>query len=144
LRLAAGRPLSLAARGLLRSSLGSGDANALAGALKEMTEGIEGLTARLTALDSLEEALEAVLEMLRPYAGVDTPVEEMVRFLPEDGSLSSLLRSLTPALDLGDAMGRLPLARHGSPPEAQVMTAEVIGAAALADSIVVTDEFRAG
>ena len=69
-----------------------------------MTEGIEGLTARLTALDALEEALETVLEMLRPYAGVDTPVKELVRFLPEDGSLSGLLRSLSPAIDLGDAI----------------------------------------
>lgn len=144
LRLAAGRPLSLAARGLLRSSLATGDADAIAGALTEMTEGIEGLTARLTALDAVEAALETVLAMLRPYAGVDTPVEEMVRFLPEDGSLSSLLRSLSPAIDLGDEVGRLPLARHGSTTLAQVMTAEVIAAAAQSDAVVAIDDFGDG
>jgi putative ATP-dependent endonuclease of the OLD family len=144
LRLAAGRPLSLAARGLLRSSLASGDADVIADALKEMTEGIEGLTARLTALDALEEALETVLEILRPYAGVDTPVKELVRFLPEDESLSGLLRSLSPAIDLGDAIGRLPLARHGSTTAAQVMTAEVIAAAAQSDAVVAIDDFGDG
>jgi putative ATP-dependent endonuclease of OLD family len=144
LRLAAGRPLSLAARGVLRSSLASTDADAIAVALKEMTEGIEGLTARVTALDALEEALEAVLEMLRPYAGTDMPIEEMVRFLPEDGSLSGLLRSLSPAIDLGDAIGRLPLARHGSTTMAQVMTAELIAAAAQNDAVVAIDDFGDG
>lgn len=144
LRLAAGRPLNLAARGLLRSSLATGDADAIADALQEMTEGIEGLTTRLAGIDAIAEALEAVLATLRPYAEVDTPVGEMVRFLPEDGSLSGLLRSLSPAIDLGDEVGRLPLARHGSTTGAQVMTAELIAAAAQSDAAVVIDDFGDG
>lgn len=144
LRLAAGRPLSLAARGLLRSSLAAGDADAIADALREMTEDIEGLTTRLTGIDAVSEALETVLATLRPYAAVDTPIDEMVRFLPEDGSLSGLLRSLSPAIDLGDKMGRLPLARHGSTTVAQVMTGEVIAAASQSDAVVAIDDFGDG
>jgi putative ATP-dependent endonuclease of the OLD family len=144
LRLAAGRPLNLAARGLLRSSLATGDADAIADALQEMTEGMEGLTTRLARVDAIAEALETVLATLRPYADVDTPVEEMVRFLPEDGSLSGLLRSLSPAIDLGDQVGRLPLARHGSTAGAQVMTAELIAAAAQSEAVVAIDDFGDG
>jgi hypothetical protein len=144
LRLVAGRPLNLGSRGLLRSSLATGDAEAIADALKEMAEGIEGLTAQLTALDAVRQALEPVLTTLRSYAGVDTPVDEMLAFLPEDGSLSSLLRSLAPALDLGDAVGPLPLARHGSTTIAQVITAEVISAAGKSDAVVAIDDFGDG
>ncbi len=143
-RLAAGRPLSLGARGLLRSSLATQGAEAIASALKEMTEGMEGLAARLTAVDAMEEALESVLATLRPYAGVDAPVEYMVRFLPEDGSLSGFLRSLSPAIDLGDALGRLPSARHGSTTVVQVMAAEVITPAAKSDAVVAIDDFGDG
>jgi putative ATP-dependent endonuclease of OLD family len=144
IRLTTGRPLSLSARGMLRSSLTADDAQAIAAALHEMTEDIEGLTTKLTGIDAVAEAMETILATLRPYAGVDTPLAEMVRFLPEDGSLSGLLRSLSPAIDLGDSVGRLPLARHGSTTAAQVMAAEVIAAAGQSDAVVVVDDFGDG
>jgi putative ATP-dependent endonuclease of OLD family len=144
IRLTTGRPLSLSARGVLRSLLTADDAEAIATALQEMTADIEGLTTKIIGIDAVAEALEAVVATLRPYAGVDTPIADMVRFLPEDGSLWGLLRSLSPAIDLGDAVGRLPLARHGSSTIAQIMAAEVIAAAGQTDSIVVVDDFGDG
>lgn len=140
-RLAPGRPLNLAPRGLLRSALGVSEAEALGDALREMAEGIEGLSADLSQSAPVVGALEATINVLRPYLGVDAPVGDVVRFLPDDGSLAALLRALQPAFDLDDGAGHLALPRHGSTTSAQVSAAEAIATATPAHAVVVVDDY---
>ncbi len=106
-----------------------------------MSDGIEELSARLSRTTPVITALDGIVDALRPYLGVDAPVEDVVRFLPEGGSLSGLLRALSPALDLDDGAGHLPLARHGSTTAAQVASAEAIATGARYGAVVVVDDF---
>lgn len=140
-RLSGGRPLNLAPRGLLRSALTATEAEALDAALQEMREGIDRLSNDLASAVPVIAALTATIDVLRPYLGTDVPVEEIIRFLPDEGSLSGLLRALAPALDLGDEIGFLPLSRHGSTTHAQVAMAEAIATASHDQAVVVIDDF---
>jgi hypothetical protein len=140
-RLPGGRPLNLAPRGLLRSALTETEAEALDGALQDMREGIDRLSNDLASTVPVIAALTATIDLLRPYLGTDAPVEEIIRFLPDEGSLSGLLRALAPALDLGDDIGFLPLARHGSTMHAQVAMAEAIATASHDQAVVIVDDF---
>jgi hypothetical protein len=139
--LPGGRPLNLAPRGLLRSALTATEADALAQALQAMRDGIDRLSGDLAVAVPVIAALEETIEILRPYLETDAPVDEIVRFLPDEGSLSGLLRALTPALDLGDNVGFLPLFRHGSTTQSQVAMAEAIATASHAHAIVTVDDF---
>ena len=140
-RLVPGRPLNLAPRGLLRSAVGASDAEELGEALRRMADGIEKLSAELSQSDPVVHALAATVDVLRPYVGIDGPVADVVRFLPDDGSLAALLRALQPAFDLADGAEHLPLTRHGSTTSAQVSTAEAIATATPAHAIVVVDDY---
>jgi len=140
-RLPAGKPLNLAPRGLLRSALTATEADALDEALRQMREGIDQLSRDLAGAVPVIEALYVTIETLRPYLGTEAAVEEIVRFLPDDGSLSGLLRALAPALDLDDEAGFLPLDRHGSTTHAQVAMAEAIATASHEDAVVIVDDF---
>lgn len=140
-RLPGGKPLNLAPRGLLRSALTATEAEALGEALQEMREGIDRLSGDLALAVPVIAALDATIAILRPYIGTDVPVEEIVRFLPDEGSLSGLLRALAPALDLADEAGFLPLARHGSTTHSQVATAEAIATASHDQAVVTVDDF---
>jgi putative ATP-dependent endonuclease of OLD family len=140
-RLTTGRPLSLAARGALRASLDSTDADAVGDALREISHGIEQLSTKLSRAAPVITALDGIIEPLRAYLGVDYPVDELVLFLPEGGSLSALMRALAPALDLHDGAGHLPLARHGSTTLAQVASAEAIITSARSGAVILVDDF---
>lgn len=140
-RLQGGRPLNLAPRGLLRSALTATEAEALDAALGDMRNGIDLLSSNLASAVPVIAALTATIDLLRPYLGSDLPVEEIIRFLPDDGSLSGLLRALTPALDLGDEVGFHPLSRHGSTTHAQVAMAEAIATASHDRAVVIVDDF---
>jgi putative ATP-dependent endonuclease of the OLD family len=139
--LPGGRPLNLAPRGLLRLALTATEAEALNEALQGMRDGIDHLSGELALALPVIAALDATIEVLRPYLGSEAPVEEIVRFLPDEGSLSGLLRALTPALDLGDDVGFLPLVRHGSTTLSQVAMAEAIATASHEQAVVSIDDF---
>lgn len=140
-RLPGGRPLNLAPRGLLRSALSLTEADALAKALQEMRAGIDRLSGDLALALPVIAALVATIEVLRPYLETNSPAQDVVRFLPDEGSLSGLLRALSPALDLGDDVGFLPLSRHGSTTHAQVSMAEAIATSSHDRAIVTVDDF---
>lgn len=139
--LPGGRPLNLAPRGLLRSALTGTEAEALADALQAMRDGIDRLSGDLAVAVPVIAALEATIDILRPYLETEASVDEIVRFVPDEGSLSGLLRALTPALDLGDDIGFLPLSRHGSTTQSQIAMAEAIATASHAHAIVTVDDF---
>ncbi|MDA8358569.1 MAG: hypothetical protein M0Z95_20270 [Actinomycetota bacterium] len=140
-RLPGGRPLNLAPRGLLRSALSESEAEALTVALEEMRNGIDRLSGELALALPVIGALAATIDVLRPYLETDAPTPDVVRFLPDEGSLSGLLRALSPALDLGDGVGFLPLSRHGSTTHAQISMAEAIATSRHDHAVVVVDDF---
>jgi hypothetical protein len=106
-----------------------------------MRDGIDRLSGDLAIAVPVIAALEVTIDVLRPYLETEAPVDEIVRFLPDEGSLSGLLRALNPALDLGDDVGFLPLSRHGSTTQSQIAMAEAIATASHAQAIVTVDDF---
>jgi putative ATP-dependent endonuclease of the OLD family len=72
------------------------------------------------------------------------PTAATVRFRPDDGSLSALLRAIQPALELDEA-GLLTLSNHGSTAAALLTSAEALLLAASVDgALVLGDDFGDG
>jgi len=72
------------------------------------------------------------------------PTAAAVRFRPDDGSLSALLRAVQPALELDEA-GLLTLSSHGSTAAALLASAEALLLAASVDrALVLGDDFGDG
>jgi putative ATP-dependent endonuclease of OLD family len=140
--LAPGKPLTLAPRGGFRALLDAEDLPGVAAALETLAAGVTDLSADLSAAPPVPTSLARVFEPLLYYLELDADsISDLVRFLPDGGSLSALLRSLEPALDLKDGAGALPLRRHGSTAVAQVATSEVLATAGLSQAVVVLDDF---
>ncbi|WP_067067545.1 ATP-dependent nuclease [Carbonactinospora thermoautotrophica] len=139
--LAGGRPLNLAPRGDFRALLDAERPAEVSKALRRMIEGIIDLSAELSQTPVVLDGLETVLRPIRDRLRISAPATEVVRFLPDEGSLSGLLRNLTAALDLADSAPHLPLARHGSTTTAQVAAAEALAAAKVNGAVVAVDDF---
>lgn len=140
--LGTGRPLNLAPRGSLRAFLDSHHPGEITSAIDAMAEGIESLAVDLTGTEGISDELFEVLEPILPYLGVEADkASDLLRFLPEGGSLSSLLRSLAPAFSLDPSVGFLPLERHGSTTNAQVAAAEAVAASGTSAALVIVDDF---
>jgi hypothetical protein len=90
-------------------------------------------------------ALEAVFRGIQHPLGIaDAHEEGLVRFIPDGGSLPSLLRSLSPTVDFGDGTGQIPLRRHGSTSEALLAAGEALAAMRNSPGVVVVDDFGEG
>jgi putative ATP-dependent endonuclease of OLD family len=140
--LSPGKPLALAPRGGFRSLLDAENRSGVADALDALTEGVTALSTALSSAPPVAVSLTRIFEPLANYLGIDpATAADFVRFLPDGGSLSALLRSLEPALDLDDSAGYLPLRRHGSTTTEQVATSEVLATAGLSQAVVVLDDF---
>lgn len=136
------RPLNLAPRGALRAMIDGQHPGELSDAIDAMASGVESLAAQLTSSDAIAEELSELLEPLLSHLGVSAEeVHELLRFLPEGGTVSGLLRSLAPALALDDDVGLLPLARHGSTTTAQIAAAEAVAMAGTQRALVIVDDF---
>ena len=103
-----GRPLALTAQGQFRRLLEQRGPDDIAQALRDMVTGVDELSAKLSAAPAVVEGLEAVLAPLRRALELSAPAGDAVRFLPEGGSVTGLLRALQPVLDLADGGGFLP------------------------------------
>ena len=110
-------------------------------AIRQLAEGVESLSADLAQAPAIVEGLDRVLEVLREPLGVEGSASEVIRFLPDGGAVSGLLRGLIAALDLGEGAGHLPVARHGSTLAALLSAAEAIWWADRADGVVAVDDF---
>src|SRR5512132_3092664 len=102
-----GRPLALTAQGQFRRLLEQRGPDDIAQALREMVAGVDELSGKLSAAPAVVEGLEAVLAPLRRALELSAPAADAVRFLPEGGSVTGLLRALQPVLDLADGAGYL-------------------------------------
>ena len=134
-------PLAIRSEGDFRNMLESANSAEILTAIRKLAEGVENLSGDLSRVPAIVEGLDRVLEVLREPLGVEGGAADVVRFLPDGGAVSGLLRSLTAALDLGEGAGHLPVARHGSTLTALLSAAEAIWWADRADGVVAVDDF---
>jgi hypothetical protein len=136
-----GRPLALTAQGQFRRLLEQRGPDDIAQALREMVAGVDELSAKLSTAPAVVEGLEAVLAPVRRALELSAPAGDVVRFLPEGGSVTGLLRALQPVVDLADGAGFLPLRRHGSTTAGLLAAAEALAAVGHAEAVVAVDDF---
>ena len=134
-------PLAIRSAGDFRNMLESANSAEILAAIRNLAEGVENLSGELSRVPAIVEGLDRVLEVLREPLGVEGGAADVVRFLPDGGAVSGLLRSLTAALDLGEGAGHLPVARHGSTLTALLSASEAIWWADRADGVVAVDDF---
>ncbi len=144
--LNAARPLQLRAEGVLRRLIAERDADAAAAALRKMERAVAEATSSLSADATIAATVDAVLNaggVARRLA--DAPLTATgVQFRPDDGSLSALLRTVQPALDLDEA-GLLTLANHGSTATAVLNAAEsLLLTSSVSGAVVLGDDFAEG
>lgn len=140
------RPLQLRAEGVLRRLVADRGADAASVAFRGLEQAVVEATDALSADPAIATTVDAVLQAGH-VAGhlADKPITAAeVRFRSEDGSLSALLRSVQPALELDEA-GLLTLSNHGSTTTAVLAAAEVLLLARSVDgAIIVGDDFGDG
>lgn len=140
-----GAALSFGARGDLRQLVYADQQTDFSTSLDQMMGGIEELAAKLVQSKDLAVALDRILEPLRVPLGLGSrAANEIVRFAPEGGSLSGILRGLQPTVKLREELGFLPLARHGSTITGLIQTARALAGPDSNGSIILVDDFGDG
>jgi len=137
-----GRPLSLRTDGKFRALLADAGGD-LGKTLDALLAAVDTATDGLSGADGVRQALDEIMEPVRPILDISPagPVEELVQFRAEDGTVAGLLRALQPALQMDAAGPHLPLRRHGSTAGAVLDAAEAMITARRADAVVVADDF---
>ena len=144
--LNAQRPLQLRAEGMLRRLVIDRDAEAASAAFRALEQAVAAATDGLSTDASIAATVDAVLQAggLARHLSDTPPTAAEVRFRPEDGSLSALLRAVQPALELDEA-GLLTLSNHGSTVTAVLAAAEaLLLASSVAGAVVLGDDFGDG
>ncbi len=100
--LTPGQPLTLRPGSTFRELLSSGGDD-LATALQALSSAADSATDGLSATEVVSAVLDKVIGPIRETLEIDTetPVEDIVSFRAEGGSVAGLLRALQPALRLG-------------------------------------------
>lgn len=135
-----GRPLRLSPRSDFRRVLEGADGGTLGAALDTVVDAVTLAGGALAKSDDIKSSVAEVLEPVEGLLGIDADDDDLVQFLPEGGSLSGLLRTLQPSLDLGGP-GHLPLHRHGATTAALLQSGEAIAALGPDDAVVIVDDF---
>lgn len=141
--LDAARPLQLRSEGVLRRLVTDRDASAAAAAFRTLEQAVATAADALSADPAIAGAVDAVLQAggLAGHLAEAPPTAADVRFRPDDGSLTALLRAVQPALGLDDA-GLLTLSSHGSTAVTVLAAAEaVLLAASVEGAVVLGDDF---
>lgn len=137
-----GVPLKLTSRSPFRRIVSLSDGDDFPQALERVVDDLRAGSAEFTASAQVQTALRAVFrDVAGPLGGGDPLPDEIVKFVPDGGSLPSLLRSFSPTVDLGDGAGQLPLQRHGSTSEALIAAGEALASMRSGVAVVVVDDF---
>ena len=140
-----GTPLRLTSRSPFRRIVSMSEGDDFPQALDRMIEELRAGSGEFTASAQVKTALQAVFRDVAGPLGVgDTAPDDIVKFVPDGGSLPSLLRSFSPTVDLGDGAGQLPLQRHGSTSGALIAAGEALAAMHNGASVIVVDDFGEG
>ncbi len=137
------RPLDLAGRGELRDLVERQGGERFDEAVQRFVTEVSTASARFSEQERVKAALESVLAPLRDARRFKPdPAEQLVRFLPDGGSPSGLLRTLTAAITMEDGPDHLPAVRHGATVLGALRAGALIAAAESNDgSIVAVDDF---
>ena len=142
---ASGVPLKLASRSPFRRIVSLSEGDDFPQALERMIDDLRTGSAEFTASAQVQTALQAVFrDVVGPLGVGNTVPDDIVKFVPDGGSLPSLLRSFSPTVDLGDGAGQLPLQRHGSTSAALIAAGEALAAIHSGIAVVVVDDFGEG
>lgn len=139
------RPLEVGGRSVFRALIERQAGQDFASAVDRYAAQVEHIAGEFLNSAQVTGALETLLQPLRalPQVG-EVPAHELLRLIPEGGSASGLLRSLAPALNLGDAAGLLPVGRHGSTMASLLRIAEMLALVSGSGAIIAADDFGEG
>jgi putative ATP-dependent endonuclease of the OLD family len=138
------KPLEIGSRGEFRRLVEGTAGDDFSKALDDLEQEVERLAGGFSGTMQVSTALERLVAPIRTILKVgNVSAVDILRFLPEGGSISGLLRSLAPAVDLQDGVGRFPLSRHGSTVTAVLSVAQAIARAG-EGGIVAVDDFGEG
>ena len=145
MRWGQGRPLDLGVRSVFRKVLESAEGGDFADAVNRYLEGVETAAGGFTRASQVRRALEEVMEPLRVLFGLqEEEVSDLVRFTPEGGAVSGLLRSVAPSLSLPGEPSWLPVNRCGSTVRTLFGLAETLALARASAGIVAIDDLGDG
>lgn len=140
------RPLDLSGRGELRDLIDAQTGEPFEDAIERFLDAVSVAAQQFSSQERVQAALDAVLTPLyrvRRYDPTLAP-EDTVRFLPDGGATSGLLRSLAAALTLQQGPALLPATRHGTTALASLRAGLLLAAAGrLEDPIVAIDDLSA-
>lgn len=129
------------ATGRFRELIGLMPGNDFDPAIGNLESAIEKLASQFSSTAQMSAALEQVLSPCRVPLGLLTEkAENIFRLLPEGGSASGLMKSLSPAVDLQDGIGMLPLQRHGSTIGTMLRLSQAL-ATAEGNGLILVDDF---
>ncbi|MDJ0767138.1 MAG: hypothetical protein QNJ12_00030 [Ilumatobacter sp.] len=134
------RPLRLHPRADFRRLLDSVGSRTIADDFDNLVDSVASAGEVLAKSADLSSLVGEVLTPVAGPLGIDADDDGLVQFVPEGGSLSGLLRSLQPAIDLGPP-GHLPLHRHGASSTALVQAGEAIAALGQPGMVLLVDDF---
>jgi hypothetical protein len=135
------RPLGFGMRSDFRRLVEAAEGDDFASALEDLLAQVEAGAEAFSETEQVSAALDAVLEPVRRPLGLGTrAASEIVRFLPEGGSLSGILRSLGPSLAFSRSLS-LPAARHGSTVLGLLLAAEALALGGDGSAVAVVDDF---
>lgn len=139
----AAKPLDLSGRGELRSLIEDQPGEEFSMAVSRFMDEVTSASARFSEQDRVKAALEEVLEPLRSVRRFRAEsASDLIRFLPDGGAPSGLLRTLAAAITLTEGPPFLPGARHGSTLLGALRSGALLAAArSHAHAIVVVDDF---
>lgn len=138
-----GRPLQLGPRSDFRRVLEGADGVSIGDALDDLVSAVASAGDALVRTPGIQTAVAEVLKPIEGPLGVDADADDLVRLVPEGGSLSGVLRTLQPALDLGGP-GHLPLHRHGATAAGLLQAGEALAAIGTEHAVVLVDDFGEG
>ena len=140
-----GAPLKLSPRSPFRRVVSLSEGEDFPNSLGRIIDILRESSGEFTESEQVKTALQAVLrDVALPLGLEDMVLDNLVKFVPDGGSLPALLRSINASVDLGDQAGQLPLQRHGSTTRALIATGEALATINNSATIVVVDDFGEG
>lgn len=145
LRWSGGRLLDLGPRSAFRRVIENAGGKDFATAIARYVQQVGLAAGQFTGSAQVKAALEEVVGPLRDVLEISgTDVSQLFKFAPEGGSPSGLLRSLGPAIDIGDGAGDLPAWRRGSTTASLFRITEALALSSGAGQILAVDDLGDG
>ena len=141
LRWGSPKVLELRPRANFRRVIERSNGEDFAPAIEQYVQDVGQAAEHFTDSNQLVRAIDEVMAPINELIGIPRlDAGNSVRFEPEGGSTSGLLRSLGPTIDAGDGTGHLPAWRRGSTTLALLRLAEVLALSGSTQGIFAIDD----